>query len=235
MQSKYKAIYQKYVEMIESGKLSPGDSLPSEGKMTETFDTSRDTIRKAMTLLEQNNYILKSRGEESVVLERLQEEESTDAKMFSYLELDSQDGVEREKLVEDISILVDNEKMMREFQIDDTKEVYRIERIEKISGKRIALKKDYYLKEIVPKLTEEICKGSIQEYLKSEGIQSSIIKRKITVSPITREDKIQLDIGEDKEVVLLQSYYYLESGIVFHYSETRCRLRNFQFIEYIQK
>ena len=33
MQSKYKAIYQKYVEMIESGKLSPGDSLPSEGKM----------------------------------------------------------------------------------------------------------------------------------------------------------------------------------------------------------
>ncbi|MBS6559836.1 MAG: GntR family transcriptional regulator [Clostridiales bacterium] len=112
MQSKYKAIYQKYVEMIESGKLSPGDSLPSEGKMTETFDTSRDTIRKAMTLLEQNNYILKSRGKESVVLERLQEEESTDAKMFSYLELDSQDGVEREKLVEDISILVDNEKMM---------------------------------------------------------------------------------------------------------------------------
>ena len=230
MQSKYKAIYQKYVDMIESGKLSPGDSLPSEGKMTETFDTSRDTIRKAMTLLEQNNYILKSRGKESVVLERLQEE-STDAKMFSYLELYSQDGVEREKLVEDISILVDNEKMMREFQIDDTKEVYRIERIEKISGKRIALKKDYYLKEIVPKLTEEICKGSIQEYLKSEGIQSSIIKRKITVSPI----KIQLDIGEDKEVVLLQSYYYLESGIVFHYSETRCRLRNFQFIEYIQK
>lgn len=225
MQSKYKAIYQKYVDMIESGKLSPGDSLPSEGKMTETFDTSRDTIRKAMTLLEQNNYILKSRGKESVVLERLQEE-STDAKMFSYLELYSQDGVEREKLVEDISILVDNEKMMREFQIDDTKEVYRIERIEKISGKRIALKKDYYLKEIVPKLTEEICKGSIQEYLKSEGIQSSIIKRKITVSPITREDK---------EVVLLQSYYYLESGIVFHYSETRCRLRNFQFIEYIQK
>lgn len=236
MQSKYKAIYQKYVEMIESGKLSPGDSLPSEGKMTETFDTSRDTIRKAMTLLEQNNYILKSRGKESVVLERFPEEkESANAKMFSYLELYSQDGMEKEKLVEDISILVDNEKMMREFQIDDTKEVYRIERIEKISGKRIALKKDYYLKEVVPKLTEEICRGSIREYLKNEGIQSSIIKRKITVSPITREDKIQLDIGEDKEVVLLQSYYYLESGIVFHYSETRCRLRNFQFMEYIQR
>ena len=239
MQSKYKAIYQQYVDMIESGELSPGDSLPSEGKMTETFETSRDTIRKAMTLLEQNNYILKSRGKESVVLEQLQEEkENAEAQMVSYIEFpncENETDVKKEKLVEDISILVDNERMMKEFKINDTQEVYRIERIEKLNGKKIILKKDYYLKGIVSKLTEEICKGSIREHLEKEGIQPKVIKRKITISELTKEDQILLDTGEDKEIVLLQSYYYLEDGSLFHYSETRCLLSYFQFVEYIQK
>ena len=57
MTAKYRSIYQEYVNQIENGILNPGDSLPSEGKMMEQFHSSRDTIRKAMTLIEQNHYI----------------------------------------------------------------------------------------------------------------------------------------------------------------------------------
>ena len=67
MKSKYKQIFEHYSSLIEGEKLRPGESLPPEREIMEEFGVSRDTVRKAMQLLEQNKYISKKRGRESIV------------------------------------------------------------------------------------------------------------------------------------------------------------------------
>ena len=55
------AIYEQIRNKILSGELKPGDKLPSEREMIEMFQRSRPTIREAMRMLENKNYISTSR------------------------------------------------------------------------------------------------------------------------------------------------------------------------------
>jgi DNA-binding FadR family transcriptional regulator len=58
---KHSNVYQDVVAQIEEGilsdRLTPGDRLPSERKLTEVFKTSRRTLREAMRVLEQKGLV----------------------------------------------------------------------------------------------------------------------------------------------------------------------------------
>lgn len=69
MTNKYITIYNQMVEKIESGDFAPSTLLPSEHDLKDIFQTSRETIRKALNLLSQNGYIQKVRGKGSVVID----------------------------------------------------------------------------------------------------------------------------------------------------------------------
>ncbi|GAE92097.1 trehalose operon transcriptional repressor [Gracilibacillus boraciitolerans JCM 21714] len=70
MKNKYLVIYQEMVKQIEQGNFHPNQFLPSEHDLTDKFETSRETIRKALNLLAQNGYIQKIRGKGSMVIDR---------------------------------------------------------------------------------------------------------------------------------------------------------------------
>ncbi len=53
----YVKINQVIAEQIEQGMLEPGQKLPSERKLAESFDTTRVTLREALSLLETEGLI----------------------------------------------------------------------------------------------------------------------------------------------------------------------------------
>src|SRR5699024_12077291 len=69
MQRKYLTIYDDLVDKIKANVWPVSTMLPSENKLTEEYQTSRETIRKALDLLSQNGYIQKIRGKGSVVID----------------------------------------------------------------------------------------------------------------------------------------------------------------------
>ena len=56
----YEQIVEKIRHMIEQGELSPGDRLPAERKLAQTFQVSRNSVREAIKQLEERG-ILESR------------------------------------------------------------------------------------------------------------------------------------------------------------------------------
>lgn len=59
----------KYIILIDSikndiikGKIKPGDKLPSENKLAEEFKMSRHTVRKALSILENDGYVSAEHG-----------------------------------------------------------------------------------------------------------------------------------------------------------------------------
>lgn len=67
MSKKYQEIYQKLYQDIHSHALRNGEKLPSETQMMEQYNVSRQTIRKALAVLEEDGLIRKSQGRGSVV------------------------------------------------------------------------------------------------------------------------------------------------------------------------
>lgn len=235
MQSKYKAIYSEYVDKVESGILAPGAYLPSEGKMMEEYNASRDTIRKAMTLLEQNNYILKRRGKESIVVDRGKYDFPL-SQITSFSELAKSKNLNFETIVEDLSILVDDESIMEKMNASEEEEIYRVSRVRKIDDERVILDKDYFKRRYVPKLTKEICKNSIYEYIEKDlKLKIGVAKKIVTVKRATREDKMLLDLHDDEYIAVVTSYTNLDNGELFQYTESRHRIDKFQFIEYAKR
>ncbi len=68
--SKYKSIIDWITENIDSGILRPGDKLPSEMELCGMFDTSRQTIRHALSQLTDEGLLKSIRGSGTYVSEQ---------------------------------------------------------------------------------------------------------------------------------------------------------------------
>lgn len=67
MAKKYLEIYHQLKNDIQSGVFRDGEKLPSETQMIEKYNVSRQTVRRALALLEEDGLILKSQGSGSFV------------------------------------------------------------------------------------------------------------------------------------------------------------------------
>ena len=70
----YYQIMRDLKEQILSGKLGPGDRLPSEAEQTRRFGVSRVVIRQALRILEEQGLIVRVKGKGTFVSEKVAED-----------------------------------------------------------------------------------------------------------------------------------------------------------------
>ena len=68
--SKYILVSNDLAARIQSGMYPAGSRMPAESQLIREYGVSRDTLRKALAVLEQEGYIQKARGREALVLDR---------------------------------------------------------------------------------------------------------------------------------------------------------------------
>ena len=64
----YTAIIERISEMIRNGELAPGDRLPPERKLAETFGVSRNSLRQAFQALAERKIIESRQGDGTYLL-----------------------------------------------------------------------------------------------------------------------------------------------------------------------
>lgn len=230
--SKYKQIYEHYKSMIDNRLISPGESLPAEREIMEEFSVSRDTVRKAMQLLENERYISKMRGRESVVNDRSQFDFPI-ARISSFKEMARQLQWKNViTIVEDLSIIEADEKLALQMDAKLGEEIYRVMRVREIDGEKIILDIDYFKRSYVPRLTKEICSGSIYEYLENElKLKIGMAQKIVTVVEATRQDRMYMDLNGSNVVAVVTSITALETGEIFQLTLSRHRIDKFRFVE----
>lgn len=62
VQTKYQSLVNYILEQKEAGRLVPGEKLPSENELTEQFQISRQTVRKALSVLEEEGIVRRVKG-----------------------------------------------------------------------------------------------------------------------------------------------------------------------------
>ncbi|MFD0870792.1 Trehalose operon transcriptional repressor [Chlamydia abortus] len=235
MNKKYMMIYRDVIGKIEKGEYEANTFLPSENELVLQYDTSRETVRKALNLLSQNGYIQKIRGKGSIVLE-IKRFNFPISGLVSFKELSKQLGRSSKTVVEKLKIIKPDLFLATQLETDEEDEVWEVVRVRHIGDERIILDKDYFKKKCVPDLTIKICEESIYEYIeKTLCLEIGYAKKVISVQEATEEDKQYLDLHHYNMVVVVQNYVYLNDTTLFQYTESRHTPDKFKFVDFARR
>ncbi|MFS0777426.1 trehalose operon repressor [Neobacillus sp. 3P2-tot-E-2] len=236
MTNKYQIIFNNIVDQIKSGEIPPNSLLPSENDLKEQFDTSRETIRKALNLLAQNGYIQKVRGKGSIVID-INKFDFPVSGLVSFKELADKMDKKPRTIVNELSLIFKPDAYIKQqLQLSSKDQVWKIVRTREIGGKKIILDKDYLAAKYVPSITEEICANSIYAYLENDlNLKISFAKKEIVVEEPTAEDRSFLDLDGFHNIVVIKNYVYLEDASLFQYTESRHRPDKFRFVDFARR
>lgn len=234
--SKYYKIYLLLKDKILNHDYKEDELLPSENFLASKYSVSRETIRKSLDQLRKDGLIQKQQGKGSIVLNQ---------KIFnfpvsgltSFKELAEEQGMDAK------TILLSNEKLKltddlkKEIKIEEWKNILKIERIREIDRQKVILDYDYLNSDIVGEIPEHRLENSLYDYLEKElQLDISFASKEIVVEKTRKKDQKYLDLTEeDKHLVVIRSYVYLEDTRLFQFSESRHRLDKFRFMDFSRR
>lgn len=233
--NKFNEIYLDLEAAILNQRYKPGDLLPSENTLAATYSVSRETIRKALVLLLESGYIQKQQGKGSIVL---------DVKRFNFpvSGLTSYKEIQDTQHIKGKTILTKNESQLmpqhiiQQFSLPADTQVHYIERQRQVNGESVILDKDYLLTSIIPEMPDKEAENSLYNYIEHTlGLVIGYAQKEFTVEPITKEDKLLMDLHNDSHVVVVRSSVYLEDTRFFQYTESRHRLDKFRFVDFARR
>lgn len=224
----YKQIYKDIKKQIESNKLLVGENIPSESQLQMKYKCSRDTVRKATAMLEQDNYIEKSRGKQATVRLRNKYTFPT-SKIETFKELKSRGKLDAKTKL--ISLKYNN------FEKNDFSSNFEncieVKRVRSIDGENIVLDIDYLDGDIITGLNKKVCENSIYEHIETKlGISIGYSKKIVTVEKPTSEEVKLLDISEDDLLVNVSSYTFTVDNRLFQATTSKHRYDKFRFESY---
>ncbi|CYW49710.1 TPA: GntR family transcriptional regulator [Streptococcus suis] len=229
--SKYKKVYADIKEKIEQNIWHANQEMPTENELMEIYSYSKDTIRKALSLLEMDGYIQKRQGRNSIILDHnlVRKPFVSELKTVSELNRSAHHQVQTE--LTNLYIVQGQPEVMKELEVDEKTDLYRVSRVRTIDGERLEYEISYFDRRIVPYLSKEVAESSIYKYLEEElGLEISHSRREISFRFATEEEKSLLDLADYDMVVSVTSTTYLADGRPFQYGTITYRPDKVTFV-----
>ena len=118
--------------------------------------------------------------------------------------------------------IIATEQFAAESGFSEGDELWAVQRVRYLDGKALILDINYFLKEFVPGLTEEIASHSIYDFIENVlGMQIITSKRRITVEHATARDEKLLDMDGYDCVAVVVNQTFNSDGMLFEYTQSR--------------
>ncbi|AOM83654.1 trehalose operon repressor [Salisediminibacterium beveridgei] len=235
MQNKYTDIYNKIADKIRKGQFAPGTKLASEHELMKQFDTSRETIRKALNHLAQNGFIQKIQGKGSIVLDAVKPDLRF-SELLSFKESAEKMNKHARTHVEELNLEVAEDEICNHLQIPAGSVVWKVHRVREIDGERIILDKDYLNSSYVKHLSKAICEKSIYQYIEQElDMVIGFAKKEIVIEDSQEEDDRLLEMNGHTNVVVVRKFVYFDDTTLFQYTESRHRPDKFNYVDFARR
>ena len=232
--AKYEPIYRDIRSDIENGRFKQGEYLPSENEYCEKFQCTRNTIRRALSLLTSEGYLLPQHGKGVQVIYQ----PNTDKSLFSvggiesFAEAAARNNKKVKTNVVRFQSIIADEKISIQTGFDIGTELFYIERVRCVNQKGIILDTNYFLKSEMPDLSIDIAKSSIYEYLENTlHMVITTSRRRVTAEKATELDNTLLDLDEFHFVLVVSGQVFNSKGIMFEYTQSRHKPDQVCFVE----
>lgn len=229
--AKYNCIYNDLKEKIETEVYAYQEIMPSENMLAETYQCSRNTVRRALSELTANGYIQPIHGKGTRnIFKPSPQTAFTVGGIESFRESAARNRqIPSTKVLQFTEITADAKVSARTGFLEGSS-LYYLQRLRFLDGKPLILDHNYFLKELAPGLTAEIAERSVYDYLEGVlGLNISTSKRTLTVEHTTQVDERYLELKDYNCMAVITSQTYNADGIQFEYTQSRHRPDYFRF------
>lgn len=203
---------------IREGVWWPGDKIPSEAEMCETYGVSRTVVRQALHELESERIITKRKGKGTFVAEP-KISEGLIQKLTGFYQDMVERGLEPKTKVLFQDIIPANLKIARFLDVPIGTDIVEIKRLRSIHDVPIQLVTTHIPLQLSPNLANiDLSNRSLYEYLEIEnGVKIERGIRYIEAVLANQEEAMLLEIEEGDPLIMLDSFSYSETGQVIEY------------------
>jgi len=189
----------RILELISKRHLRPGDKLPSERELADSFDVSRTTLREALGMLARSGYVNRSPGRGGgtfVSQPKVERDLSFLTGLPGHLR---RQGHESSAQVLSARLMVGDSWTAAELQLPEDSAVYEIIRLRMSDGEPISLERSRFPADRFPGLLEHPMGGSLYEILRTDyGVPPKRAQERIepTAASATEAEILGVAVGE---------------------------------------
>lgn len=234
---KFRVIYDDLAGEIISGNFEVGSYLPSEPQLSDYYEVSRETIRKALNLLTQEGMIQKIRGKGSLVLGQPISTDADSLVLPTTPKKTRQLPQSNYKVIEFSPVMLSVKQFIHDpNEVLDSLSFYKIGQVCLVNKTPSFLKYTYLVSELFPNLAEEDIVGNLDEFLQARNEQPlGFIKREIIIESADFLDAQYLEIQAGDPLGVINEKTYLNNSDLLMVSSTKYSAQNFRYSEFINK
>ncbi|MCC2090095.1 trehalose operon repressor [Mammaliicoccus sciuri] len=235
--NKYMKIYQSICEKILNGEYAHLQQLPSENELTKIYSTSRETVRKALNLLQEKGYIQKLRGKGSVVIYE-DVIQFPISEMVSFQEINKRLGLDYETKVELLEVIYakDVPVVQHALELRDQDKLWHVIRTRTKDDTVRIMDEDYFICQIIPQLTKEVAVESIYKFIEQEmNVEISYSNKSITFEEMTENEILYFGKLNPPYTATVRGTVYLNNAEKFQYNISRHIATEFKFVDFSRR
>ena len=231
MSNKKMPLYQKIMkniqDYIKNQGLEHGDVIPTEKALSEKYQVSRVTIRKAISRLIEKEILYSIKGSVTYVAFPKFEHNLFKLQGFTEEMQPYHDSI-KNKVIE-FRLIKPNEEIQEILNLNKEEKVYNIKRIRKLNGEVLIIENAYIPFELFPDLSVEAMTKSKYGYLKEKGY---VIKKRVEefIPRLPSEDTMEIfNIKSNTPLLELRAHSILSNDEIFEYSEVLYHPKKYKF------
>ncbi|KRM79594.1 hypothetical protein FC84_GL001062 [Lapidilactobacillus dextrinicus DSM 20335] len=212
----------------------PSLKLPDERSLSEQYEISRSSVKRALNILADQGVVFKKRGSGTFINPLYLKNRSVfhynNGSNLGVTDSFQMNGRKPGIKLLDFQVIKPDKELRRDLFLNHDDFVYEIKRLRLFDDQPFMIETGYIPIKIMPELTREIVSGSIFNYLQAEKNQS-VTKSYLTISaePSTEEDQQELQLKPVEPVGVMAGIFFLDDGTPFEYSRMRL---HYQYMKY---
>jgi GntR family transcriptional regulator len=225
----YSQVEQIVMDMIDSGKLSPGQRVPSEREIAETLGISRMTARAAISGLVADGYLYSVPGKGTFVSNPKMRQDLLE--LTSFTEDMRNRGLRPGARLLELGVVNGApEKVYRALGLSGNDDLIRVRRLRTADEEPMCLETSYLPKNYVPWLLEEdLESGSLYQALESRGIELVKAEEHLEATVVRETESELLTLPVGYPVLLIERTTYTEGDRPIEYVKSLYRGDRYRF------
>ncbi|GGD11186.1 phosphonate metabolism transcriptional regulator PhnF [Pontibacillus salipaludis] len=224
----YYQIEEHMKQKIQQGEFVPGDMIPSERELSETYEVSRMTVRQSITNMVNDGILYREKGRGTFVAE--QKIEQTLQGMTSFTEDMKARGMVPSSRLLHFDVVPAQAEMAEKLGINQEEELFLIQRIRFADQEPMAVETTFIPAKLVPGLNQEIVQGSLYEYMEAtHGYQIGRATQLIEATIVDQQEAELLQVPLSSPVLVIERNSVLTDGTPFEVVKSAYRADRYKF------
>lgn len=225
----YKQLEQKLQKEIESGERPAGSRLPTENELSERYNVSRVTVRKALAGLSELGYLDRKSGKGTFVAEKKFQRGITTG-VLGFTEMCRMINAVPGAKITKIALEDPSEKEMEQMSLKPDEKILILERIRYADGKPVLLELNKFPESFAFLFSENLNDASLYEILRRHNIVLDHSHKTLDIIFADGKEAKALDIAKGYPLLRIESIIQNSENTITNLCQQLCIGDKFKFI-----